>query len=62
MDIGRILQVLPHRYPFLLIDRIIEVDGDNSGIGIKNVTFNERPGRWRLRLVPPAGRSTSSTC
>jgi len=41
MDIGRILQVLPHRYPFLLIDRIIEVDGDNSGIGIKNVTFNE---------------------
>ena len=40
MDIGRILQVLPHRYPFLLIDRIIEVDGDNSGIGIKNVTFN----------------------
>jgi len=39
MDIGRILQVLPHRYPFLLIDRIIEVDGDN--FGIKNVTFNE---------------------
>jgi 3-hydroxyacyl-[acyl-carrier-protein] dehydratase len=41
MDIGQILSVLPHRYPFLLIDRIIEVDGDNSGIGIKNVTFNE---------------------
>lgn len=41
MDIQTILQHLPHRYPFLLIDRIIEVDGDNSGIGIKNVTFNE---------------------
>jgi len=41
MDIGEILKYLPHRYPFLLIDKIIEVDGDNSGIGIKNVTFNE---------------------
>lgn len=41
LDIGDILRHLPHRYPFLLIDRIIEVDGDNSGIGIKNVTFNE---------------------
>ena len=41
MDIGQILEVLPHRYPFLLIDRIIEIDGDNSGIGIKNLTFNE---------------------
>jgi 3-hydroxyacyl-[acyl-carrier-protein] dehydratase len=41
MDIQAILQHLPHRYPFLMIDRIIDVDGDNSGIGIKNVTFNE---------------------
>ncbi len=41
MDIGTILEHLPHRYPFLLIDKIIEVDGDNSGIGIKNVTINE---------------------
>ncbi len=40
-DIQRILQVLPHRYPFLLIDRIVEIDGDNSAIGIKNVTINE---------------------
>lgn len=36
-----LLRVLPHRYPFLLVDRIIEIDGDNSCIGIKNVTFNE---------------------
>lgn len=41
LDIVRILQLLPHRYPFLLIDRIIELDGDTSGIGIKNVTINE---------------------
>jgi len=40
-DIARILKLLPHRYPFLMIDRIIEIDGDNSAIGIKNVTFNE---------------------
>ena len=41
MDIGAILQYLPHRYPFLMIDRIIEIDGDQSAIGIKNVSFNE---------------------
>lgn len=40
-DIGRILKLLPHRYPLLLVDRIIEMDGDKSGIGIKNVTINE---------------------
>ena len=33
--------MLPHRYPFLLVDRIIDIDGDNSAIGIKNVTINE---------------------
>ena len=41
MQIGDILKYLPHRYPFLMIDKIIEVDGDDSAIGIKNVTFNE---------------------
>jgi 3-hydroxyacyl-[acyl-carrier-protein] dehydratase len=40
-DIDRILQLLPHRYPFLMIDRIIGVDSDNAAIGIKNVTVNE---------------------
>lgn len=40
-DIVRVLKLLPHRYPFLLIDRIIEMDGDRSGIGIKNVSINE---------------------
>ena len=40
-DIARIMQLLPHRYPFLLIDRLVELDGEQSGVGIKNVTMNE---------------------
>lgn len=42
MDIGRIMDVLPHRYPFLLVDRIIEVEGRQRIVGIKNVTMNEQ--------------------
>lgn len=40
-DINRVLKLLPHRYPFLLIDRIEQMDGDSSGVGVKNVTMNE---------------------
>jgi 3-hydroxyacyl-[acyl-carrier-protein] dehydratase len=40
-DIQRIMACIPHRYPFLLVDRVIEMNGDQSGIGIKNVTMNE---------------------
>ncbi|MGI6246608.1 MAG: 3-hydroxyacyl-ACP dehydratase FabZ [Pseudochelatococcus sp.] len=40
-DILQILSYLPHRYPFLLIDRIIDMNGDESCIGVKNVTYNE---------------------
>ena len=40
-DITRIMQLLPHRYPFLLIDRIKEMNEDISATGIKNVTINE---------------------
>ena len=40
-DIARVMKLLPHRYPFLMIDKITDMDGDNSGIGIKNVTINE---------------------
>ena len=40
-DIGRIMDILPHRYPFLLVDRILEVEGDKRIVGIKNVTINE---------------------
>ena len=40
-DIQKILELLPHRYPFLLVDKIIDMKGDESCIGIKNVTINE---------------------
>jgi 3-hydroxyacyl-[acyl-carrier-protein] dehydratase len=41
VDIATILKALPHRYPFLMVDRIISMSGDESAIGIKNVTINE---------------------
>jgi len=41
MDIHKILRLLPHRYPFLMVDRVIEMDGDRRAVGIKNVTINE---------------------
>jgi 3-hydroxyacyl-[acyl-carrier-protein] dehydratase len=40
-DIEMVLKMLPHRYPFLMVDRVIQIQGDESGIGIKNVTINE---------------------
>jgi 3-hydroxyacyl-[acyl-carrier-protein] dehydratase len=40
-DIQRLLAALPHRYPFLMVDKIIDIRGDESAIGIKNVTVNE---------------------
>lgn len=40
-DIARVMKLLPHRYPFLLIDRLQDMDGDESCVGIKNVTINE---------------------
>jgi 3-hydroxyacyl-[acyl-carrier-protein] dehydratase len=41
IGIREILAALPHRYPLLLVDRIIDIRGDEHGIGIKNVTANE---------------------
>jgi 3-hydroxyacyl-[acyl-carrier-protein] dehydratase len=40
-DIADILRALPHRYPFVMIDRVQDMRGDAFGVGIKNVTFNE---------------------
>ena len=40
-DIDLIQRILPHRYPFLLIDKVLDIDGTKSATGIKNVTFNE---------------------
>jgi len=41
MNINEIMQVLPHRYPFLLVDKIIEFEEGKKAVGIKNVTVNE---------------------
>ena len=40
-DIQLIKRIIPHRYPFLLVDKVIEIDNLQSAVGIKNVTFNE---------------------
>ena len=42
LDIRRIQKILPHRYPFLLVDKVTEVEGDTRIKGIKNVSFNEQ--------------------
>ncbi len=41
MDIQGVMELLPHRYPLLLVDRIIECDGERNIVGLKNVTINE---------------------
>ncbi len=41
MDIGEILKIIPHRYPFLLVDRILEVEPGRRAVGLKQVTINE---------------------
>jgi 3-hydroxyacyl-[acyl-carrier-protein] dehydratase len=41
VDIARIMQAIPHRYPFLMIDRVVDVVRNQSAIGIKNVSVNE---------------------
>lgn len=41
MDIQALMALIPHRYPFLLVDRIVDICGDESAIGIKNVSANE---------------------
>ena len=40
-DIQLIQRILPHRYPFLLVDKVVDIDGTSSSKGIKNVTMNE---------------------
>ncbi len=54
-DIARIMKVLPHRYPFLLIDRVLEIDPGKRILAIKNVSANEPffQGHWPERPVMP---------
>lgn len=41
MEINKIMKAIPHRYPFLLVDRVLELEPGKRGVGIKNVTINE---------------------
>jgi len=41
LDVQKIQEILPHRYPFLLVDRILEIEGARRIVGLKNVTINE---------------------
>lgn len=41
IDICRIMEMIPHRYPMLLVDKVIEINLDDSAVGLKNVTINE---------------------
>jgi UDP-3-O-[3-hydroxymyristoyl] N-acetylglucosamine deacetylase/3-hydroxyacyl-[acyl-carrier-protein] dehydratase len=54
-DIRAILKLLPHRYPFLLVDRVIELEGFRRAVGIKNVTINEPffQGHWPGQPIMP---------
>ncbi len=55
IDIHRIMQMIPHRYPFLLIDKVVDVVPGESATGIKNVTINEPhfTGHFPARPVMP---------
>ena len=55
-NINDIQKILPHRYPFLLLDRVLEIDGERRAVAIKNVTVNEPffQGHWPNQPVMPA--------
>jgi 3-hydroxyacyl-[acyl-carrier-protein] dehydratase len=55
IEIKEILNILPHSYPFLLVDRIIEIEPGKRIVGIKNVTYNEQffPGHFPGRPIMP---------
>ncbi len=55
MDIHKVMSLLPHRYPFLLIDRVVDFAPNDFLVGIKNVTFNEPffAGHFPVRPVMP---------
>src|SRR5919199_2626727 len=55
IDIQRIVEMIPHRYPFLMIDRVVEVVPNDSAVGIKNVSINEPhfQGHFPQRPVMP---------
>lgn len=55
LDINRIMEIMPHRYPFLLVDRILDYKVRDYIVGLKNVTYNEPffPGHFPVRPIMP---------
>ncbi|MGB6223733.1 bifunctional UDP-3-O-[3-hydroxymyristoyl] N-acetylglucosamine deacetylase/3-hydroxyacyl-ACP dehydratase [Haloferula sp.] len=55
LDINDIIKILPHRYPFLMVDRVVDFEGDNKCTGVKNVTVNEPffPGHFPDHPIMP---------
>jgi len=55
LDIAQVQRLLPHRYPMLLVDRVVEIDGERRAVGIKNVTINEPffPGHYPRTPIMP---------
>lgn len=55
IEIKEIMAILPHGYPFLLVDRIVEIEPEKRVVGIKNVTYNEPffPGHFPSRPIMP---------
>lgn len=55
MDVNKVMRLLPHRYPFLLIDRVLECEKNHRLLAIKNVTINEHffSGHFPIRPVMP---------
>lgn len=55
LDVNDIMKLLPHRYPFLLVDRVVEIEPEKKIVGIKNVTINEPffPGHFPGHPVMP---------
>jgi 3-hydroxyacyl-[acyl-carrier-protein] dehydratase len=55
VDIAGIMRLLPHRYPFLLVDRVVEIEAFRRAVGIKNVTINEPffPGHFPAEPIMP---------
>jgi len=55
LDIHEILKILPHRHPFLMVDRVVKFEGENKCVGVKNVTINEPffPGHFPDHPVMP---------
>jgi 3-hydroxyacyl-[acyl-carrier-protein] dehydratase len=64
MDINGILKTLPHRFPFLLVDRVLELEPGQRAVGIKNVTINEPffQGHWPEMPVMPGVLVLEAMC